>query len=202
MSRPSRPPGFDMSYRPERVNFMPPWSARLPATLYFGFATVVGLGVIVARFLPSSTWLYRVVVIGDNHRVLTSQGCAALLFASALAALVRQQMAGVVVRPDGIETREVLPLGIPRLRRWTWAQIDRVGIPAVSSDGIKTGVLGAPRKKIRLDLWNGRQEYLPDVEKKTDLAVMIERVALARAIPIEGGTGVLDELGSPFDEEA
>lgn len=196
MSRPSRPPGFDMSYRPERVNFMPPWSSRLPATIYLGIATVVGVVVLVSRHLPEHTWLYQAIVLGDNHRVLTSQGCAALLFTSALAALVRQQMAGVIVRPDGIETREVLPLGIPRLRRWTWAQIDRVGIPTFVQGGA-----GTARKKIRLDLWNGRQEYLPEVEKKTDLAVMIERIALARAIPIEGGTGVLDELGSPFEEE-
>ncbi len=30
--------------------------------------------------------------------------------------------------------------------------------------------------------------------------MMLERVALARAIPIEGGTGLVDDLGNPLDD--
>ncbi len=29
---------------------------------------------------------------------------------------------------------------------------------------------------------------------------MLERVALARAIPIEGGTGLVDDLGNPLGD--
>jgi hypothetical protein len=39
------------------------------------------------------------------------------------------------------------------------------------------------------------------VAKLADLALMIERVALARAIPIEGGTGMVDDLGNPFGDD-
>jgi hypothetical protein len=30
--------------------------------------------------------------------------------------------------------------------------------------------------------------------------MMLERVALARAIPIEGGTGLVDDLGNPLGD--
>ncbi|MFS8070749.1 MAG: hypothetical protein ACMG6S_30655, partial [Byssovorax sp.] len=58
----------------------------------------------------------------------------------------------------------------------------------------------APVKPIRLDLWDGSQTWLPDVAKSLELGMLLERVALARAIPIEGGTGFLDDLGNPLDE--
>ena len=39
MARPSRPPGFDMTYRPEkRMSFGPPLREQLPTYLYFTFA--------------------------------------------------------------------------------------------------------------------------------------------------------------------
>jgi len=36
------------------------------------------------------------------------------------------------------------------------------------------------------------------VARTRDLGMMLERVALARAIPLEGGTGMLDDLGNPL----
>jgi len=38
------------------------------------------------------------------------------------------------------------------------------------------------------------------VAKMAELGILLERIALARAIPIEGGTGVLDEMGNPLDD--
>jgi len=39
------------------------------------------------------------------------------------------------------------------------------------------------------------------VSNPTALGLLLERVALARAIPIEGGTGLLDDLGNPMEDE-
>ncbi len=209
MARVSRPPGFDMTYKPDKATFLPPWRERLPAVVYFGIVCAIGLAIMVAPYLPDGTWLYQTVVVGDRHRVMTSSGFAILLFVSGLAALMRRYMSGVVVHPDGIETREVLPMGVPRVKKLRWAQIDRVAIPASTAGVARASVTHAPSKitKIRLDLWDGSHQFLPDVAKLADLALMIERVALARAIPIEGGTGMVDDLGNPFgddeeDEEA
>jgi hypothetical protein len=51
---------------------------------------------------------------------------------------------------------------------------------------------------IALDLWDGRREFLPKVSGRDELALMLEKVAKARAIPITGGTGMFDEV--PDDE--
>lgn len=204
MARISRPPGFDMTYRPERATFLLPFAARLPSLIYFGAACLLVLAIVGAPYVSPTSWLYREVVIGDMTRVVSSSMLAVFIFASAAASIFRQQLAGVVVRPDGIEMREILPFGMPRIRRLAWAQIDRVAIPRANP----APVVESPRdpvvkgfKKIRLDLWNGHHAFLPDVAKQIDLALIIERVALARAIPIEGGTGLVDDLGNPFGDE-
>ncbi len=203
MARISRPPGFDMTYRPERATFLLPFAARLPSLIYFGAACLLVLAIVGAPYVSPTSWLYREIVIGDMTRVVSSTMLAIFIFASAAASIFRQQLAGVVVRPDGIEMREILPFGMPRIRRLAWAQIDRVAIPRANPaapegprDPLTKGF-----KKIRLDLWNGHHAFLPDVAKQLDLALIIERVALARAIPIEGGTGLVDDLGSPFGDE-
>ncbi len=198
MARASRPPGFDMTYRPEKATFLLPFASRVPSIIYFATACTMAFGVAAAPYLPGS-WLYQAVVLGDRNRVVSSTFLVVAIFVSALAALLRQQIAGVVVRPEGIETREVMPFGMPRIRRLAWAQIDRVAIPRASHEQ-KRQPAGA-FKKIRLDLWNGHHAFLPDVAEHTNLAVIIERVALARAIPIEGGTGLIDDLGHPFGED-
>ena len=202
MARNSRPPGFDMTYRPKKITFGPPWGTRLPSTLYFGAACIVVLTVMIAPHLPRGSWLYREIVLGDYNRVVSSTACALFLFVSAFAALLRQQMSGVVMHPDGIETREILTLGVPRIKKYAWAQIDRVLIPAAPEVVRRAPVHTVPGKitKIRLDLWDGQRQFLPDVARSSELSVMIERVALARAIPIEGGSGLLDELGNPFGD--
>jgi hypothetical protein len=201
MARISRPPGFDMTYRPDKARFLPPLRVRVPAYVYLAGALAIAIGVALAPHLSSSSWLYGIVVRGDVNRVMSAGLFATLLLLSSGAAVLRQQMSGVVVFPDGIETREVLAFGVPRIKRLAWAQIDRVAIPADPA-ALEAGRVDATGiTKIRLDLWNGTREYLPDVGKLSDLALLIERVALARAIPIEGGTGLLDDLAHPFDED-
>ena len=73
------------------------------------------------------------------------------------------------------------------MRRFAWSQIDRVFLPAA-----------AEAKAIRLDLWDGSADLAPAVARETDLGILLERVALARAIPVEGGTGMVDDLGNPL----
>ncbi len=200
MARISRPPGFDMTYRPTRATFGPPLDVRLPSLLYFGAASTILLGIVLAPYLPSSTWIYQFVVVGDRNRAMPSIVFAIVLFSSALASILRQQMSGVVVHPDGVEIREVISFGLPRIRKYAWAQIDKLAIPTAPEARVRERVDEAPKKltKVRLDLWDGRHEWLPPVAKGTELLVTLERVALARAIPIEGGSGMLDDLESPF----
>lgn len=194
MARPSRPPGFDMTYRPDStLSFGPPLKERLPWLLYFVFAiAVVGL-IIYGQNAPTNSTLFRYVVEEDRHRIMPASVCAIILFCSALAGLLRDQMRGVVVRPEGVELRELLSFGIPRVRKWTWAQIDRMRVPA--AEGKETDTPWIPRE-ITLDLWDGSSALLPMVGNQLGLALVLERIALARAIPIEGGTGMLDDLGN------
>ena len=192
-----------MTYRPEqRIAFGPPLRERLPALAYFAFAFVVTGVIIYGQNAPSSSSIFQYVVEGDRHRLISSSVCAIILFVSALAAVLREQMRGVIVHPDGIETRELFGLGLPRVRRLAWTQIDRVAVPSADAHAVAARAAkdGKPRTMIRLDLWDGSQTWLPEVGNMLGLAVLLERVALARAIPIEGATGLLDDLGNPLEE--
>ena len=73
-------------------------------------------------------------------------------------------MRGVIVTRDSVETRS-LSMGFPRVRRFRWAQIDRVVLD-------KTDVL--------FELWNGEYERLPKVHKAEELVDLLERVAIGR----------------------
>jgi hypothetical protein len=193
MARPSRPPGFDMTYRPERrISFGPPLRQRMPSFAYLTFALAVCGVIIYGQHAPSSSMVFHYVVEGDSGRLIPSSVCAIILICSALAGVLREQMRGVILHPEGIDVRELLSLGWPRVRRFHWSQIDRVFVPSAQ------GVTEA--KLIRLDLWDGTRTWLPDVAKASELGMMLERVALARAIPIEGGTGMVDDLGNPLGD--
>jgi hypothetical protein len=190
-----------MTYRPEkRIAFGPPMKERIPAMLYFAFALVVSAVIVYGQNASSESRLFQYVVEGDRHRLMSSSVCAIILFTSALAAVLREQMRGVVVHADGIEMRELLGFGLPRVRRLAWSQIDRVSVPPA-----QLAESAASRKpvasSIRLDLWDGSRAWLPEVGDMLALSMVLERVALARAIPIEGGTGLLDDLGNPLGED-
>jgi hypothetical protein len=193
MARQSRPPGFDMTYRPERrIAFGPPLRQRLPAFAYLAFALAVCSVIIYGQHAPSGSAIFRYVVEGDTGRVIPSSVCAIILVCSAVAGVLREQMRGVILHPEGIDVRELLSLGWPRVRRFHWSQIDKVFVPPAEG-------AAAPRT-IRLDLWDGTRTWLPDVAKASELGMMLERVALARAIPIEGGSGLVDDLGNPLGD--
>lgn len=178
MARESRPPGFDMTYMPEgSTSFGPTLKSRLPAFAYLALASAVGLFILYGQMAPTGSAAFEYVVEGDRHRLLPASVLGVILFSSALAAVLRSHMRGVVVHPDGIETRELLSLGWPRVRRLRWMQIDRLTLPRLTQNGERDG-------SIRLDLWDGTNAWLPEVANATALSDALERVALARAIPL------------------
>ena len=65
---------------------------------------------------------------------------------------------------DAIEARFLLA-GFPKVKRWTWAQIDRL----VVDD-----------EDVMLELWDGTYERLPKVRDGKKLADLLARIATAR----------------------
>jgi hypothetical protein len=188
MARVSRPPGFDMTYRPTETSFGPPLLLRVPSLLYALLAIGAVVVVLMAESSPSNSWLYVNVVERGVRGFMSARVFAACLVVGAGASLIRTNMRGVRIRGDGVEYRDIVSLGIPRLRRFKWAQIDRV-------------ILDSPRH-IALDLWDGTRALLPEVSDRPSLSATLEKVAHARAIPVRGGVG-LDELpeSGEFAEE-
>ena len=179
MARASRPPGFDMTYRPTETNFGPPMLIRVPSILYAVLAAAAVVLVLVAEASPSGSWLYLNIVERGARGIMSARVFAGCLAVGAVASLLRANMRGVRIRGDGVEYRDIVSLGIPRLKRFKWAQIDRV-------------ILDQPRS-VALDLWDGTRAFLPAVSDRLSLAATLEKVAHARAIPVRGGNG-LDEL--------
>jgi hypothetical protein len=173
MARVSRPPGFDMTYRPEESVFGPPLVAKVPSFLYLAAAISVWVVVILGEQSASGTWLFHYVVEEDVGRVITIRMFAIILTLSSLATVVRAGMRGVRIYPDGVEARDVLNVIVPKLRRYRWPQIERILL-----DG----------SLIAFDLWDGSRAYLPEVSERGALAAALEHIAAARAIPVRGGT--------------
>lgn len=186
-----------MTYKPaKRVSFSPPLRERAFTFGYVVIAAAIVAVILYGQNAPSNSRIFHYVVEGDRSRLISSSSCAVILGVSAAAAFLREQMRGVVIGPDGIEMRELLTFGWPRVRRFAWSQIDRVALPAADAATRKA----KSTESIRLDLWDGTRTWLPKVADAVELAVVLERVALARAIAIEGGTGLLDDLGNPLEE--
>jgi hypothetical protein len=168
-----------MTYRPAETAFGPPFVVPLPSILYVAIALTAVVVVLVAEQADPGSFLYREVVLRGAHGFIGARTFAALLVAGAVASVVRTSMRGVRIRADGLEFRDVFALGVPRLRRYKWAQIDRI-------------LLDGPRT-IVIELWDGTRADLPEVGDRGRLAAALEKVGHARAIPVRGGAG-LDEL--------
>lgn len=169
-----------MSYRPRSTQtFGPPIVSRIPSLVYLTLALGLVAFVAIGSISSPGSLLFRYVVEADSQRLLGARPLAAIVLASAVASVLRSRMRGVIVHPEGLEARDVLGfVGWPRVRRFAWAQIDKIVL-----DG---------GRSIAVDLWDGRREWLPKVGKRDELAQTLERVALARAIPVSGGTGMFD----------
>jgi hypothetical protein len=177
-----------MTYRPTETSFGPPFLLRVPSLLYVALALAAVIVVLIAESSSSTSWLYVNVVERGVRGFMSARVFAGCLVVGALASVLRTNMRGVRIRGDGVEYRDVVSLGIPRLRRYKWAQIDRV-------------ILDSPRS-VALDLWDGTRAFLPEVSDRPTLSATLEKVAHARAIPVRGGKG-LDELpdSAEFSED-
>lgn len=170
-----------MTYRPAEEFFGPPLLVRLPSFLHAALgAFVIALVFIVERRpgSPLHHYMYEQQHLIDAHMLALAFGV------SSMASLLRSAMRGVRVKPDWIEYRDVLSSLWPRVRKYRWAQIEQIRFE--------------PSGSISLALWDGRTEWLPKVGNRDGLARTLEQLALARAIPMEGESG-LDDLENPFD---
>lgn len=174
-----------MTYRPADTAFGPPLRAKLPSFLYLFLALAAAMTVLIAERSPTDSWIYVNVVERGVRGFVGARTVAFLLVLGALSSLLRTSMRGVRIRADGVEYRDVFALGLPRLRRYRWAQIDRI-------------VLDSPTKSIALDLWDGTRAFLPTVDDPSSLSAALEKLAAARAIPVRGGAG-LDEIPEATD---
>lgn len=166
-----------MTYRPAEEFFGPPLKVRLPAFIHaFVAACVVGLVFVVERG-PRDSSLYM-YMFQQKHMVDTHVAAGAFAL-SAVFSILRDGMRGVKIRANWMEYRELVSAVWPRVRRYRWAQIDRIIFEKSGS--------------ISVDLWDGRREILPQVGDPDALRGVLERLAGARAIPVTGGQG-LDDL--------
>lgn len=164
---------FEMAYTPqtgERFPFGPPMKAKVPSFLYLGAALAAAAVVAIAYTGTSGSALFRYIVEGDKHRILSAPGFALILVASAVGTVVRTHMRGVVVSAEGIETRTLLLLGLPRVRAWAWPQVDRIIVD--------------DEHQVLVELWDGTYERLPDVGERARLAELLQQIAAARRIRV------------------
>jgi hypothetical protein len=164
---------FDMSYEPPRgarAKFGPPLRARVPSALYLIAALGLGSVILYAySWAPSSSRIFAWVVEGDRGRPISANILAIIVVVSAVATVLRTHMRGVLVSEDWVEARYLLPLGIPRARRWGWPQVLRVVV-----DGTN----------LAFELWDGSFERLPEVAKGRELVDMVCQYAQQRRIDV------------------
>ena len=159
---------FEMAYSPnksDRFAFGPPLWTRIPGYVFLGFAAAVGLTVFSAYHASSNSSLYIWVVEGDRHRVFGSAPLAFIILFAAIGNIIKTGLRGVIVTAEGVEARMLVAGGFPRVKRWTWAQIDRL---VVDDDDVM------------LELWNGEYERLPKVKDGKKLADLLASIATAR----------------------
>jgi hypothetical protein len=164
---------FEMSYSPpagERLKFGPPLAARIPSAIYLAAALVLGGLVAYAYGAASSNSLLFVwVVEKDRGRPLGADVLTAIVVISAVATVLRTHMCGVIVSDDWVEARYLLAFGIPRARRWAWAQVHRVVLD---------------RTRLAFELWDGSFERLPEVAKGRELVDLILQHAQGKRIDV------------------
>jgi hypothetical protein len=131
---------------------------------------ILGAAVLYAYTLaPSNSRLFVWAVEGDRDRPVSSTVLAVVILVSALATVLRTHMRGVILSDQWIEARYLLPLGIPKARRWGWPQVLRVVI-----DGTH----------IALELWDGSFERLPEVARARELVQLVQQQAQRRHIDV------------------
>jgi hypothetical protein len=174
-----------MTYAPAESAFGPPLRARVPSFVYLVLALAAVMIVLLAENSPADSWLFVNIVERGMRGPISARAVAFMLVLGALSSVLRANMRGVRIRGDGLEYRDIVSIGLPKLKRYRWAQIDRI-------------ILDLPQRNIALDLWDGTRAFLPIVQDRSGLANALERVGAARAIPVRGGVG-LDEIPESAD---
>jgi hypothetical protein len=171
---------FEMSYSPPsagaREKFGPPLRSRVPSAIYLTAAIAFGIVTLIAYNAPRNSKLFVWAVEGDRIRPLSASVIAVVLLVSAAATVLRTHMRGVVVSDDWIEARYLLPLGIPRARRWGWAQVTRIVV-----DGVR----------VALETYDGGFERLPEVANGRALVQLL----MHHAVRLRVHVTVLQGLG-------
>jgi len=187
-SRASRPPGFEMSYRPTQAVFAAPLLARIPSLVYLACAVLAAILVVVGEQSAPGSWLHNYVVVQDRSRLLSARAFALVLCIGAVSSVLRSNMRGVRLHQHGLEARDVSYLLLPVIRRYRWPQIERIQIVG---------------RRVSVLLWDGRATTLPVVGDVAALAAALERVAAVREIAISGGRGLdeVPEKGEPVAEK-
>lgn len=169
---------FEMAYDPnhEILQFGPPARQLWPGYVYLATTLLVAGTVASAYVLGPLTRVGVYVLEGDRDRPFPALVLALLLLASGIGTVWRARMRGVMLHPEGLEARYLLALGVPRVRKWTWAQIDRF---VMDDEGVM------------IELWNGEYERLPPVSQGPRLHSALATVAAARkkqvtVLPIGG----------------
>jgi hypothetical protein len=162
---------FEMTYSPPRggrTKFGPPMRTRWPSALYLTASIVLAVLVLRAYLgAPTNSWLFSWVVLGDRHRPIAAGTLAAVILGSAVATVLRTHMRGILISDQWIEARYLLPLGLPRARRWAWPQVRRVVV-----DG----------ERVTFELWDSTWEQMPEVARPRELVILIEEHARLRRI--------------------
>lgn len=174
-----------MTYAPAESTFGPPLRTRIPSFVYLALALAVIVTVVIAESSPSDSWLFVNIVERGQRGPITARTLAFMVFLGAFSSVLRANMRGVRIRGDGVEYRDIVSLGLPKVKRFRWAQIDQI-------------ILDLPEQCVALDLWDGSRAFLPIVQDRSGLANALERVGAARAIPVRGGVG-LDEIPESAD---
>jgi hypothetical protein len=153
---------FEMTYEPpsagQKTKFGPPLRSRIPSAIYLVCAVTFGLVTWYAYSAPTSSMLFVWAVEGDRIRPLSLSVIAVVVLVSAIATVLRTHMRGVIVTDDWVEARYLLPLGIPRAKRWGWPQITRVVLDA---------------QRVGFEMYDGSFERMPDVADGHGLVQLI-----------------------------
>lgn len=140
---------FEMAYNPnpgERFAFGPTWGQRAPSLVFLAFAIFV---------------MYLAYT-----RPIGSPFLAWIILVAAVGFVAQSSLRGVIVTRDGVEARYVVALSVGKVKKWGWAQIDRLVLE--------------PKGGVLLELWDGTYEKLPPVRDGAGLVEILARVAKGR----------------------
>jgi hypothetical protein len=170
---------FEMTYEAPsagaRVKFGPPRRARLPSALYLLASILFAVVTAFAYSAPTGSRLFVWAVQGDRIRPLSVGVIAVILLVSSVGTVLRTHMRGVIVSEDWVESRSLMAFGIPRAKRWGWAQVTRVLV-----DGERVG----------FEMYDGSFERLPRVSDDRGM----RQLMMHHAARLRIGVTVLERL--------